>query len=251
MGKPIEGSLEKVLERNKNPNSSEPKVPQNTNLGFQSDQDFWTVDSVSYNGDLYKVDLSKKLLDDEKSHTQDEWAQFSKTAKQNGDFYVGDFPLYHSLFTALYDLRDSQRKNEIENVRGFLEKQFMNYWLMTLTRIKYSKKGKDTVVHNHGMSDQYEIREEFVGQDEWVENATIIEPYKALLGEDDLPKINSVYQWLTGKKPYLYRVNSKPDKDIETVARFLAGSYGADLGCGRGPSNSDPALGVRSACEKI
>ncbi|MBI4117034.1 hypothetical protein HY449_04800 [Candidatus Pacearchaeota archaeon] len=246
MGKPIDGALEKLLEGTKIQNAPEPIQP-NPNLDFHSASEFWTVGRVPYRNGLYRIDLSKQLLDRGQNHTQDEWSQFSESAKQKGDFYVGNFPLYHALFAALHNLKgDSQIEKDVEAARNFLEKEFHANWLITLTRIKYSKTGKDKVIHNHGMQNCSVVDAEFVGPDEYVEDATNMEPYKALLGTDDKNEINSVYKWLTGRRPYLYRVNSKPDKDREFVAGFVAGSGWAGLGCNWNPSGAGRALGVRA-----
>ena len=211
------------------------------NPNLQTNKDFWTIDNVKYRNGIYKVNLLKELLDNGNSKTQDDWVKYSKKAQKNNDFYVGDMPLYNSLFTSLFKLKDNP---EVEEIRNFLQKQFIEKWLMTLTRIKYKPSGKDEIVHNYKMPDEYSIEDNFVGNDEYVKNSKDKANYKSLLGTDNLNEINEVYNWITGKDSYLWRLNSKPKSLDERVARFYADSGGTGLYCYRYPSDTNASLGV-------
>ncbi len=208
--------------------------------------DFWSIDNVPYRNRVCRVDLSKALLDSGNAKTQDEWAEYSRQAQQSNGFYVGDFPLYYALFSQLHSLReDPSMRNTVEEARKFISEQMFQKWLMTLTRLQYKKRGNDTIVHNYGMPDQYEIQGKIVGKD-----GLIIAPDTSaqsmlvlLTGEHDVAKVNEVYKWITGKETYLWRVNSK--QDTERVARFSADSGMAGLGCGGGPGGSGASLGVK------
>ena len=211
--------------------------------------DFWTIHGISYRNEIYTVDLQKILLDNGSSKTQQQWSEFSKQAIQNNGFYVGNYPLYHSLFSSLYKNKGNQTyKDKIEEIRQFLKDKFFNHYLITLTRIIYTTSGKDKVIHNYGLNDQYETKEDIIGPNELVKTASNKAPYKALLDTDDIDEINNIYKWITEKDAYLWRINKKPKKkEDERVAGFGADSSRAFLGCPGDPGYSDPALGVRVA----
>ncbi|MBS3146254.1 hypothetical protein J4471_01005 [Candidatus Woesearchaeota archaeon] len=207
----------------------------------------WRVNGVVYRNGIYTVDLLKVLLSHRTSRVQDQWSEYSRNAISNAQFYVGDFPLYYSLFTSLFKNKDSEYKHEIEQAKLFIKESMFKYWLSTLTRIAYTPSGKDRVIHNHGLPDQYEVQEEIRGPDEWVKNASDKRAYKAILDSEDTAEIQAVFNWITEKDAYLWRVNTKPKKIDERVAGFVANSGGADLGCYGNPEYSNPSLGVRRA----
>jgi len=242
-------AYEGFLERSRNnvQESEKPEIPEDSSL--EDSVDFWRVNNVNYRNGIYTVDLAKTLLDNGNTKKQNEWAEYSVNAKKNNGFYTGDFPLYHALFTELYKLRENPGMRDIaEEARSFLQEMFEQHWLMTLTRIKYKKNGKDVVAHNFNTSREYQIEENIIGPDEWVKDTSNKDVYRAILGDDDINRINEVYKWITGKNAYLWRVNSK--SDTERVARFYAVSLRADLDCCGVPSFSDSSLGVRPSAPK-
>jgi hypothetical protein len=240
---PPKGNPPKVNEKKGSNLEEKAKDNKRSPIILQSNNDFWTIENVEYRDSIYKVDLLKDLLDKGNSKNQDDWVKYSKNAQDNNNFYVGDFPLYHSLFTSLHKLND---KPEIEEIRSFLQKQFIEKWLMTLTRIKYQSSGKDDIIHNYKMSDEYSVKDNFVGPDEYVKDSKNKINYKSLLGTDNLKEINEVYNWITGKDIYLWRLNSKPKSLDERVAWFGANSARAILSCSWGPSDINSSLGVRA-----
>ena len=159
LGEEVEGAIERVLKK-QNTNPVTPK--QNT--AFGNSDGFWTIEGVSYRGQTHTVDLLKTLLDNGANKTQDEWAEYSKIS----NFCTGDFPLYNSLFTALFNRRNEKIAEEI---RKFLKEQFEKNWLTTLTRIKYMPKGLDEIIHNYNLPDQYIINETIIGPDGYLKNA--------------------------------------------------------------------------------
>jgi hypothetical protein len=127
-------------------------------------------------------------------------------------------------------------------------------WLMTLTRIKYAPKGKDTVIHNFGLKDKYDLQEDFMGADGELPAGSPVSVYQTLLGtQSNLKKIKGVFDWLNDTNSnYIWRVNSKPSSIDERVARFFADSVGAGFNCNGDPSGSGSSLGVRfSGAKKI
>src|SRR3989344_1606162 len=209
----------------------------------QTTEDFWRVEGVEYRNEIYTVDLSKSILFDGKSKTQDQWAEYSMQAKQSGDFYIGDFPLYHALFTTLFNQENTTQAQE---ARKFLKKQFEEKWLATLTRIRYTSSGKDEVIHNFGLDDKYSIKETMIGPDEWIKNSQNTNYLEALLGTSDNEKINKVYKWIIGNDAYIGRINSTPKNVVDRVVGFGADPGGADLYCGWYSSISSGSLGVRA-----
>ncbi len=210
---------------------------------------FWTVHQVPYRGKRKPVDLLKVPLDHGKRRTQDSWSEFSKDARSRNEFYVGDVPLYHALFSTLYKHRKGPQHKMIEGVRTFLQQQFCDHWLTTLTRVTYMPSGKDKVTHNYGQADRYTVLESMVGPDERVKDARNSRAYKALFGTDNVGVIHDIYQWITNT--FFARISnllfdgSKPEKKLETVARFVADADLALLDCGGDPQCSYSALGVR------
>src|SRR3989344_6069782 len=127
-------------------------IPVNAEFSLEDLTNFWQVNGVNYRNSIYQVDLAKTLLDNGNNRTQDEWTQYSKKAIARNEFYVGDFPLYHSLFSVLFRNKENTKyKDRINDVKELISKNMFNYWLMTLTRIEYKAQGQDKVIHNYGM----------------------------------------------------------------------------------------------------
>src|SRR3989344_4158695 len=251
-----EQAYQDYLDRMKNEKQAKPvakktkatvNTPVSAEFSLEDLTDFWQVNGVNYRDGIYQVDLAKTLLDNGNNRTQNEWVEYSKKAIARNEFYVGDFPLYHSLFSVLFRNKENTKyKDRINDVKELISKNMFNYWLMTLTRIEYKAQGQDKVIHNYGMQDQYEVQEDIIVKDDYISKMNPQNELKAILGSDNVNEINQVYNWLTGKNAYLWRINKKLEKDIERVARFDAVSDGAILSCGGSPDYSNRALGVRA-----
>lgn len=218
-----------------------------TTFSLEDRADHWRITGVPYRGNICPVDLLKTLLDGGAAKTQDEWVGYSREAQRQGAFHGADLLLYHALFATLYNHRDHlQHRENIEAVRAFLGDRFLGRWPLTLTRIRYTPSGKDQVIHNYGLQGTYEVLENIVGPDEYVENAVNRKPYQVLLGTDNLAEIRAVYRWITGKDTRLLRFHTRPKQVVERVARFDAGSRRALLFCcSEDPQGSGASLGVR------
>ncbi|MDD5192574.1 MAG: hypothetical protein PHH54_01560 [Candidatus Nanoarchaeia archaeon] len=221
------------------------QIPAQTQSPISSSQDYWTISGVNYRNKVYEINLLKSLLDNSYSKTQEQWAEYTEQAKQKGEFYTGDMPLYHAVFASLFNQReDTKSKEDIEEARAFIQKSMRENYPMTLTRIAYQPIGDDKVIHNFGTNDKYELSEAIVGPD----RAIVKEDEKALialLGTGDIGQIKSVYNWINGTDNWIWRVNSKPENVDERVARFIAGSVRALLLCYGGPDDRLASLGVR------
>ena len=251
-----EQAYQDYLDRMKNEKQAKPvakktqatvNTPVSAEFSLEDLTDFWQVNGVNYRDGIYQIDLAKTLLDNGNNRTQNEWVEYSKKAIARNEFYVGDFPLYHSLFSVLFRNKENTKyKDRINDVKELISKNMFNYWLMTLTRIEYKPSWKDKVIHNYGMQDQYGIQEDIVGKDDYITQINPQNELKAILGSDNINEINQVYNWITGKNAYLWRINKKPEKYIERVAWFGASSGRAGLDCYRDPDDSNKVLGVRA-----
>lgn len=224
--------------------SSNPTPKVQPSAPINSSQGYWSI-PVNYRNGIYTVDLAKSLLDSGNAKTQEDWAKYSLNAKSRGDFYTGDMPLYHAVFSALFKQKN---KPESEEARKFIQKQMRAKWLMTLTRIRYNPRGKDKVIHNFGVAQHYELEENIVGPDRFVEQGDN-SALTALLGTGNINEIKEVYNLINQTPTYIWRVNSKPKQVDERVARFVASSGRAGLYCNWGPAYSNSSLGVRIASE--
>jgi len=204
--------------------------------------DYWRI-PVNYKNGIYQVDLAKSLLDNGNFKTQDEWAGFTEESKQKGNFYVGDMPLYYSLFRAF---TNAQGK-DAEEAKEFIKTQMREKWLLTLTRIKYHPNGNDEVIHNFGTSEQYATQKTIIGSEGDISQVSNPEALEALVGTCNIQEINQTFNVINGTPTYLLRKSQSPDKTVERVARFVAVSGGAYLNCDGGPSIRGASLGVRIA----
>ena len=206
--------------------------------------DFWQVSGVEYKNGIYPVDLSKSLLENVASKTQDKWVERYEAVKDKGDFYTPDYPLFYGLLKAVY----SSNKPEKDEIQKFIRDASRANWLMTLTRIAYTPKGLDKVIHNYGTKDMYEEDVDFITKDGKITKTGKPKSYQALLGtKDSVKEINEVFNWLNGTDAYAWKVNNKPAQLDERVAWFVAGSDRADLNCVSYPTGSNASLGVRFA----
>ena len=213
---------------------------------IKSLQDCWQFDGVLYRGQVGIAELSKELLLNGKSRTQDSWVDHYKQAKPKGEFHIGDMPLHHAIFTALLNQKD---KPESTEAREFIRAQMRSKWLMTSTRIVYQPKGKDKVIHGFGTSEEYLLEEDIVNPNRLLGSADS-KALEAILGSGDLAKVKEVYNYINRTNAYIWGVNSKPDSVIEMVAGFNANSGRANLNCDGSPANANPALGVRFVAQK-
>ena len=220
------------------PNETETKVDSETPTNLTSTQDSWKIEGVEYRDGIYTVNLAKQLLDNGKAKTQNQWTDYRN---QSNSFYTADMPLHHSIFKALYQQRDT---TEAKEAREFLEQQFREKWLQTLTRITYTPKGKDKLTHNIGTQEQYEINENIVGENGQIINIKTPKFLEALLGSSNKEEINNIYKWITNKDAYIWRINKNPKQNLERVAGFDSDSDWANLDCDRYLGISYASLGV-------
>jgi hypothetical protein len=224
-----------VEEGDRTPNTSEVAVHGNVT----SLVEHWEIPNVEYRNGVYTVSLAKSLLDKGNTKTQDDWIEYSKKAKQERNFYVGDMALQYAMFRAL----SLQTNPESLEARDFIKKQMRERWLMTTTRLKYNPNGNDEVIHDYEMPTKLKIGVELVGPDRFVDTNDS-NALEALLLDKDVDRVNNVFNFINGTNAYIWRVNEKPKKVDERVARFYAVSGWAILYCGGGPGDVGSSLGV-------
>jgi hypothetical protein len=218
----------------------EPETLETTVSGsVTSLAEHWEIPNVEYRNGIYTVRLAKSLLDNGNAKKQSDWIEYSKQARRNGDFYVGNMALQYSIFRAL----SLQTNPESLEARDFIKKSMREKWLATTTRLKYDPSGNDEVIHDYGMPIQLKIGVELVGPDRFVDtnDSNVL---NALLLDKDIARVNSVFNFLNGTNAYIWRLNSKPKKTDERVARFFAYSDWAYLGCDWDPDITNSCLGV-------
>jgi hypothetical protein len=225
-------------------------VPSAIVTPAQTNQQFWTIPNVNYRGAVGNVDVLKTLLDNETAKTQSDWVNYSEQSRLAGNFYTPDYPLFYATLDRALDLKDEKGyKTLIEEMRTTLQGFSRANWLMTLTRIAYQPSGKDRIIHNYGLKDNYEILQDFIGVDGVLPAGSNLNVYHALLGTTaSLDRINKVFNWLNDTMSnYIFRINKKPKSVDERVAWFDAYSGGAFLSCDRVLAGSGVSLGVRFA----
>ncbi|MFA5174462.1 MAG: hypothetical protein WC438_04750 [Candidatus Pacearchaeota archaeon] len=222
-------------------------IPANTNpnQSIINAGDYWTIPNVSYRNGIHTFDLAKTLLENGQAQTQDYWVYYRNIAQPKGEFYTADMPLYHAVFTALFEQKDNP---ESEEARKFIQSSMRDKWPITLTRIAYQPRGKDKIIHNYKTNEQYELEEKIIGPDRFIKSRDS-PALNALLGDGDIDQINSIYNWINQTNPYIWRVDSKPNEIDERVAGLDANSGWVDLGCGRSPGGALASLGVRGCAE--
>ncbi|MDD5649478.1 MAG: hypothetical protein PHF86_03545 [Candidatus Nanoarchaeia archaeon] len=242
-GEPIEGAMERRFPKDNSNPVIDPVVPDINSKNIITDHpDFWTIHNINYNNQLYSTHLLKTLLDNGNSKTQEDWSIYTK----NNQFGVADLPFYFALFNTLY-----QNKNNplAEPIKQFINKQMLEKWLMTLTRIEYNSNGSDKIIYNYNLTNQSEKQLNIVEPDNFILQLNEPNTLEALVGCNNIQNINDVFKWITGKNTYLWRVNNKPSKKNIRVVGFGAGSGRAYLGCDGDPRDASGALGVYTCAE--
>lgn len=201
-------------------------------------QDFWTIPNIHYRGEIVPADLSKRLLP---VRTQQQHAEHRNFASPE-DFVTMDMPFYIAMFDALFKQRDTLEY--AGDVRNFVQRSMRQSFPITLTRIAYSPRGKDTVTHNYGTEDSYQVRANIVGEDRVIRRWDR-EAIEAVTGTRDIKRLHQIFNYLNGTDLSVYRFNEKPQELTECVARLYAGADDAGASCYRHPGDVNASLGVR------
>ncbi len=216
---------------------------------IQELDDRYRFHNLEYHNGIYTVDWSKELLDDGASHKQEEWVCLT----EDSEFKVPSAPLYHVTIAALFENQDhpiAEQQDLLQVMREVFQQDFKDYYMMTSTRAKYAKSGNDVVTHDWNTPQARTVKGSFVGPDGYVKPGcgfdTMLE---AILESKDMTLIEEAYEWIgeEGKKPYLWRINDKPNNNMERpVVLGVDGNYDRFdfYAVGVGIGNIRPARGV-------
>jgi serine/threonine protein kinase len=200
--------------------------------------DRYRIHGVIYNKEERTVDWSKELLHGGESLTQDQHIERLK----GKEWKLADAELYTATIMALYENRahpDTGQKKLVEKVKEMFAKDFKKHWMMTGTRARYRANkdkevvqeiryasGNDDAIHDYMQPEQRTVEEDLVGPNGWV-NATsgLQPPVHALLGISDLDNFCNACEWLSGYKPYLWRLNNRPDTDTDRAVVLGLSDY--------------------------
>ena len=207
-----------------------PPIIQTAGFSIEEHADRYRIYGVQHNNSMHAVDITKNLLESGASHTQEEWAALTQNKdwqKANGIWQLGSAPLQTAAIATLctnQNIADAVQKDLVEKVRDMLKKDFITYGMMTSTRIKYTARGKDIVYHDWNYPQQTEIKENIAGPNGFINaNCGFDNALNALCGIS--PAIaEQAYEYISGRKPYLWRINSKSAQDIERALVLYAGS---------------------------
>jgi hypothetical protein len=205
----------------------------------QPSEGFWDVPGVLYRGKTGTYRLFEQMTS---AMNQEQLAELYETEKQKGNPHPTDAPLILAIASVAHSSRD-ENPQDTERLRQFLRTSFRKY-PNTLTRIAYEPSGKDKIIHNYKTSDEYSIEESVVGPDGLMNEISNKKVLESLLGTSNVTQINAVSQWINGTDSYIWRLNSKPSKKDERVARFDAAGGRFGLFCLRFSRDGCPAFRV-------
>ncbi len=196
---------------------------------------YWVIPTEK--GDLH---LAQEL---NPNMTQIELAEFTSPE----GFVAMSMKGYIDVLSALYDLRNtgSDARNAMLFVRGAMRNNFPN----TLTRIEYSPRGKDTIIHGYKTPEQEKIRVNFAGDNGDITKVLSAEQSLALTGRKP-EEVAKIIKYINESPAFAWRLNSKPDSVDERVARFNADSNSANFDCDWNDSFRVASLGVCVARKK-
>ena len=224
-----------------------PVVVPAGNFQIESLADRYRLHNVQYNNGVYVVDWSKELLENGAAKKQQEWI----VATQSTEWKIPDLQLYHATLATLYRHKDHAAKEQqklVKEVQQVFQQDFdpAKPYMTTSTKIQYAASGLDKVTHGWGYPSAQKHSLVLVGPDAYVNPSSGLEAQmEVLLGSRDVAEIEKVYEWVSGKKPYLWRLGQAPAQDKERAA-VLGCNDGNEfsISCSIDFSGSRPSRGV-------
>ena len=217
-------------------------IPTSDGFTVSEEADRLVVAPIEYRRELYRVSWSKYLLDNGQSHTQDQW----RTLLHGGEWSLPDGALYYATLSALYQNRQGSHKEGIKKIQRSFRKDFRNDWMMTSTHITYAARGLDTIVHEYKQPGNYTVKARVNGPNEWVTpQSGFEESIDALLGTRNLAQLEKIFQWVSSKKPHLWRLINPPTKNEQRALVLGVNDYGRFIiNANDSITNGRPARGV-------
>jgi hypothetical protein len=203
----------------------------------------YRLSNVPYNGGMWAFDWYKDLLSDGENLPQNEWIKRT----QSNSIKLPNSKMIHANLAALCTLKFHATASQRTLLDDVLEKifrpDFMTNYPNTSTRIAYQPQGKDYVIHNIGYADQHITEEDITGPESSVNRLGMEKPLLAILGTDDLFRVETVYSILFGKQTFLWRLNNKPqEEELRAVLFDLNSMFNISLDSDY--NNARPARGV-------
>jgi len=203
--------------------------PAASGFSIESLADSYRISGVMLDGEEHVVELDKTLLDGGNSHTQDEWVGLTQK--------VPSAKLYTAMILTLYtnkDHKDSKQKALVEELKGVLKQDFISHYMMTSTRVAYQPQGSDRVMQNYGQPGETLGTKNMTGSNCWIKTGCGADnELEALLGTNNCNQLENAFEWVSDKKPYFWRLNSKPsEEDVRAVVLGLGGNddgFGIDV----------------------
>ncbi len=210
------------------------KRQQRLELQVEELQDRYRLHNVPYLGETCMYDVSKVLLDNGTSHTQEEWVQ-----RRADEWKVGSGPEQYARDAALYRqylryAQTMQRKGEHpDEVQGLfllkvwdlLKAERAKYPMMTSTRVEYNPEHALVAVHNFGYEN--ERREEVGTTGMLPETWRVDDTAEVLLESEDYKEVIDVYTLMANKPSFLWEV-TKQLKDGPTAHALVRTSNRGD-----------------------
>lgn len=226
-------------------------LKQNVGFYLSEDNDFYHLHNVLYNSQLCVVSWTKKRLDiNGEEHPQRYWIDNTQTTREK----IAPAPLYDVCVEHLFQykyIKDQKQKDLLEQVKEMFKDDFNGETknrAVTSSRVFYKAKGndlkvKDVVKHNVGYKNEESISVDFQGSDGHVNASCGFEnELEAVLKARDCARVEQHYEWLTGKKAYLWRLNSVTQNDERAVV--LGCNVGRfDVSCNNFINGGRPARG--------
>ena len=204
------------------------------------------VGPVMVYNELYRVSVWKTRLDGDNKRSQDDWLTYLKNRPEQ----LASGPMQLGLLAALHQEREGQYKEPIERMRLMLRPDYdasiePGVRVATSTRVLYANKSQniDRVIHEYHLPGAFPKEVTLFGPDgQLVPGCGYEAASEALTSIKDLARLGQITQWLTGKNPWLYRMNSHTEKEQQR-ALVLGGGDGFDVGAGNGIDGGRPARG--------
>jgi hypothetical protein len=188
---------------------------------IQELEDRYRLRNVNYDGGIYVVDWSKQLLLDKALHDQYTWLQFT----QSPSWKLPSSQLVHATLLALYNNRENPNRVQKDLSRKVIDEIFLADFKenlpFTSTIVRYMPKGNDEIIHDYCYRTQNRIDTQMAGKEGLINEASGFEwKINALLGTRNLAEVEQVYEWLSGKKPFLWQMDQKPEAEALRAVVF-------------------------------
>ncbi len=194
---------------------------------------YFEITKQNKEGEEIKYNLMYKLSD---PMNVEQTAEHYENAKKEGN----PLPLTSiqtlELLEDIGNSRNNQLKNHVYNL-------LRNNWIATTSVVEYNPKGQeDKAIHNYKTSDELSEYGNLIGGDDLIKNIDNLNVLELLVGTKDIKRLNKISNSTNNTPMYFWRLNSKPDKSIQSRVRFFAISDGLSLVAIRDLSSEFPAF---------